>query len=824
MNASEDAGSGRGEDGFSILEVAIALAILLTVLVSVSSLMVTSFKVGANSRFRQVATEIATSTLDSQTQTGATALLNVVGDTSLPAVTSAGQTYLAELEVSPFQPGSAGCQSPTGNGEAMLKVTVWVTWADEPAGATWWIPGSSAATGLLVEETTQLAVPGTDLDPTKGTLLVKVLNAAGGGVQNVAITATDTSTNSTLTATTTSSGCALFTNIATDVWSVTGSRTGYIDDSDDWSTTTNSDVLTAGSIQVLAGNTVTQSWNYDQSTVNESYSVTLAGSSPWLPTNLSNMPLTFYSSYYPSGVNSYTATSPAVVYPFLVTTNPSYYVVAGSCGTESDPGAGTAYANATTDGQPVSLTSGSTASPVFPLTPVQIVVNHGGSPVDNATVSAAVSSSDPNCATGTLAMPTLGLGTTCVPGVACAVNASFHTRHGRHPADAILVASCSFSCNTSTALNATVSEPYGTPVTFVANVTCTSNGGSGCTPVTSGTVLFKNTTTSSTIPGCSAVAVVSGSASCTTSSAYLPVGNTQVTATYTGAGKWNTSGASPAKTQTITAAPTTTTLTSNPNPYAYGTSTILTATVAANAPSQATPTGTINFKSGAATIAGCGAVTLVAGSATCTLSGGSGGVVYSLTAVYTPAPANFVTSTSSALLQNVSAASTTTVLTSSSSQNVSTVGASVTFTATVAANSGGPATGTITFKDNGAAIAACAAPVNLVSQVATCTTSVLTVGSHTITAVYNPTNSNNLATSSGSLTQHVYQRGVPVHRERAALRRVGDQRHRHQRHLYSRGHLDHHPVGHQRQRGRQSGGRDPDRGERLMPRPDPARR
>ena len=124
-------GPNTSEMGFSILEVAISLTILLTVLVSVSSLMVTAFKVGANSRSRQVATAIATSTLDAQVQTGAATLLGEVGDKALPSVTSAGQNYLAELEVTPYQPGSAGCQSPQGNGEAMLKITVWVTWADE---------------------------------------------------------------------------------------------------------------------------------------------------------------------------------------------------------------------------------------------------------------------------------------------------------------------------------------------------------------------------------------------------------------------------------------------------------------------------------------------------------------------------------------------------------------------------------------------------------------------------------------------------------------------------------------------------------------------
>jgi hypothetical protein len=736
--------------------VAISLVILLTVLVSVSSLMVTAFKVGANSRFRQTATEVATSTLDNQTQAGASALLNVVGDTALPSVTISGQTYLAELEVSPYQPGSAGCQSPQGNGEAMLKVTVWVTWANEPTGSTWW---TGSAAGLLVEETTLVAVPDTDLDPTLGTLLVTVSDASSNGVQGVSITATDSRTGTTLTAVTTASGCALFTNIDPDSWTVTGTKSLYIDDSDDWSTTTNgpAGLATNGAVTVMAATTTTVSWNYDhEATVTPKFTVTLAGTSPWLPTNLSNMPLTFYSSYFPTNTTSYTGASPAPVYPFLVTSSPSYYVVAGSCGAESAPDGANYTPGATTDGQPVSLTSGGNATVTFPLTPLDLVVSHNGSALSNISVSAAVAPSDANCGTGTLAMPTLGLGTTCVPGVACAVNsAARHTAHARYPG-AILVA----TTTTTTITSSQNPSVYGAPVTFTAKV---SRVGSGAP---TGTVSF--TAAGNAISGCTNVSFSStvtnpgsGTATCTTSSLAVTAG-VAIKATYNATGTFSSSNVTLSPNQVVNKAPTNTTLVSNPNPTAYGTSSLLTATVAANSPSTATPTGTVNFTSGGSTISGCGAVTLSgSGQATCTLSGVAGGS-YSLAAVYAPSPANFNASTSPTVTQSITAATTTTTLTSSSSQNSSTVGASVTFTAAVSASSGGPATGTITFKSDGAAIAACSAPVALFSGVATCTTSALTVGNHSITALYTPTNGNNFSTSSGSLTQTVFsQSGSP---------------------------------------------------------------
>jgi type II secretory pathway pseudopilin PulG len=134
MRSSTRPVSVTGEAGFSLLEVVISLAILMTLLIAVSSLLVTSFKVGANSRYRQAATEIATSNLDYQVQVGSTTLVGEVGDTSLSTVTSGGQTYVSEMEISPYTSSNASsCANPNG-GLAMLKITVWVTWANVTRG------------------------------------------------------------------------------------------------------------------------------------------------------------------------------------------------------------------------------------------------------------------------------------------------------------------------------------------------------------------------------------------------------------------------------------------------------------------------------------------------------------------------------------------------------------------------------------------------------------------------------------------------------------------------------------------------------------------
>ena len=105
------------------------------------------------------------------------------------------------------------------------------------------------------------------------------------------------------------------------------------------------------------------------------------------------------------------------------------------------------------------------------------------------------------------------------------------------------------------------------------------------------------------------------------------------------------------------------------------------------------------------------------------------------------------------------AASTTTSL--KSSLNPSTYGSSVTFTAKVA-TAQPPATGSVTFYSNGAAISGCAS-VTLVtlgaSQTATCKTSTLPVGTDVVIARYS--GSADFASSSGTVAQ-VVRKATPT--------------------------------------------------------------
>jgi uncharacterized repeat protein (TIGR03803 family) len=187
---------------------------------------------------------------------------------------------------------------------------------------------------------------------------------------------------------------------------------------------------------------------------------------------------------------------------------------------------------------------------------------------------------------------------------------------------------------------------------------------------------------------------------------------------------------------------TTTTLTSSPNPSTYGQAVTFTAVVTSK--SGVPPDGeTVSFMKGK-TVLGTG--TLSGGTAKFTTSALPAGS-NSITAVYA-GDSNFAASTSKAVKQVVSKATTTTTL--ASSLNPSKVGQSVTFTASVTPEFSGTATGKVAFYDGTTLLKS----VALSGGAAKYTTSTLTSGKHSITATYNGS-TDFTGSSSAPLTQTV---------------------------------------------------------------------
>ena len=261
---------------------------------------------------------------------------------------------------------------------------------------------------------------------------------------------------------------------------------------------------------------------------------------------------------------------------------------------------------------------------------------------------------------------------------------------------------------------------YGQPVTLTATI-------SPSTPqqdhVPTGTVTFSN---GSTVVGTSPVS--NGAATFTTS--LLPTGTASITAAYSGDTNF-TASTSASTSVTVTGYGSTTGLTVTPNPASVGQTVTLSAAVApVGAGYSSGPTGTVSFYDGAKQI---GQVALDASGhavfATSALAIGS----HVLTASYSGDAAYYASSSAATtLVVNILADATALTV----SPNPAGLGQPVTLSAEVAGTGFGSATtpsGTITFYDGGAALATGALDA---TGHAVYTTSALTLGTHSLTAVY----------------------------------------------------------------------------------------
>jgi RHS repeat-associated protein len=256
---------------------------------------------------------------------------------------------------------------------------------------------------------------------------------------------------------------------------------------------------------------------------------------------------------------------------------------------------------------------------------------------------------------------------------------------------------------------------FGQSITFTATV---SSSGSG-TPT--GTVTFKDGSTTLGMGG------LNGSAQATFSTSSLSVARHSITAVYGGDTNF-TGSTSSALSEIENQDGTTTTIASGANPLVFGQSVTFTATVAAASPGAGVATGSVTFKDGAVTLGS--AALNGSDQATLTLSGFTV-ASHSITAVY-GGDSHFIGSSSSALSETVNRDSTAT---SVSGSNPVIAGQTETLTATVMANSpgGGAPTGTVSFLDGSTTLGT--GTLNGSGQ-ATFSTSALLAGSHSITAVY----------------------------------------------------------------------------------------
>jgi hypothetical protein len=347
----------------------------------------------------------------------------------------------------------------------------------------------------------------------------------------------------------------------------------------------------------------------------------------------------------------------------------------------------------------------------------------------------------PSTATGTVQFLDEGalLGTGAVSGGSASFNmASFVP--GTHSITAVYSGDTNNATSTSAALQQTVNKvstttslagssavsTIGTAVTFTATVSPTS---------ATGTVQFSAfATNSGSSYSLGSAPVVGGVATLSTTA--LVSGPNAVTAIYSGDSQY--AGSTSAAFNEMVRFNSGTSLASSLNPSTFGASVTLTATVF---PLNNGQTGSVQFFNGSFLLGTSPLSTgLTAQLITTTLPVGTD----SLTAVYS-GDTIWASSTSTALSQTVNKVVTTTTVISS--LNPSTVGASVTLTATVSPSA---ATGTVQFLDGATVLGTS----TLANGSASCITTSLTQGTHSITAVYSG-DANNASSTSTATSQIV---------------------------------------------------------------------
>jgi len=349
--------------------------------------------------------------------------------------------------------------------------------------------------------------------------------------------------------------------------------------------------------------------------------------------------------------------------------------------------------------------------------------------------------------TGSSAVPTgsvifqdgstaIGSGTINASGLAVfttsSLAAGLHTITAAYSGDSGSLASSPASVSqtvqapTATVLaSSTNPSSVGASITLTATVTASGNTSSAGT--LNGTITFMDGTTTL------GTGTLNASGVATLKLSTLSITTHNITASYGGATYYTTS-ASTALVQVVQQATTSTLLASSSNPSIMNMAVIFTATVTGTGTA---PTGAVSFKEGS-TVLGQGTLN-AAGVATFTTSTLAAGT-HSIVAVYA-GDVNNVTSSSTTMTQTVNKATSATTLIST--PNPSSQGVSVQFTAVVTSDGTLP-TGTVLFQEGGVTLGTATLNSN---GAATWATSTLTMGHHTVIAVYQGDTANNTSSS-----------------------------------------------------------------------------
>jgi Tfp pilus assembly protein PilV len=357
-------------DGFTVVEVVVAITVLVIALVGAAALFQNGIVVSGNTRNRVVAAQLASEALERTRGTAAdpTKFTSItIGQTvTTRTVNGLKFTVTQDVQFVGQRSTQSSCDSPGSHDGQIMQVTAKVTW---PAMA-----GTKP-----VQSTTTLSPPVGAYSASTGSVAIKVFNASGAVSQNINVKVQGPLTQ---TQQTTSEGCAFFPFLTPGTYAVSIIEGTGVGDQENVTPTQNT--------SVSVGQTASLMFNYDTAaTINVTgWSNSVAPPATGLRLSVANLGLQPYSQFsFATGI-----TSLVPLYPYAN----GYHVFAGNC-TDNNPIGKDTNRNLfypTLTATPIGVTSGAPTDTTVPLYTLPVIVKNGAAvPVANAAVSAATTTS-----------------------------------------------------------------------------------------------------------------------------------------------------------------------------------------------------------------------------------------------------------------------------------------------------------------------------------------------------------------------------------------------------------------------------------------------
>lgn len=243
--------AGRGDAGFSLAEVLVAMSVFAVLVTVVLGLVLRTASVAASNDRRVVAASLADRQIEAARSQSATAIADGL-TTATETVNGVTYTIRQTATYVPADASTSVCTA-TGSSLAYKLVTVTVTW-----------PGMGRVKAVRADTLRAVGLGDDGLDASTGSAAVSVLGATGAPQADVVVTLSPGGA----TRTTGEDGCAVFTGLAPATYSASASTTG-------WVGTANTRTATVSSLGVTAGGVARGSLLYDTER-----SMTLALSGP----------------------------------------------------------------------------------------------------------------------------------------------------------------------------------------------------------------------------------------------------------------------------------------------------------------------------------------------------------------------------------------------------------------------------------------------------------------------------------------------------------------------------------------------------------------